>query len=146
LDLQGTYTFHASVPLVWDALTDAEKVSQCLPGSESFEHLGEDSYRVTLQVGIGSIRGRYQGTVAITDRKVNQSYRLAVEGRGAAGAVKGSALVSLNQQEDKTVVEVAADVQVSGTIARMGQRIIGRASSLLMDSFFECMGKTVASV
>ena len=142
--LQGSYTFEASLPLVWNALTDSEKVSRCLPGNQSFEHVGEDSYRVTLQIGIGSIRGRYQGTVTITDAKVNESYKLAVEGRGAAGAVKGAALVSLRQEGNKTVVDVSADVQVSGTIARMGQRIIGRASNIMMDSFFECMGKTVA--
>ena len=142
MELQGSYTFEAPVSTVWDALTDAEKVAHCLPGCENFEPLGEDRYQATLSVGIGAIRGRYQGTVAITEKQVNNFYKIAVDGRGSPGSVNGKVSVSLHEDGDKTLVEVTAEIQVTGTIARVGQRLMGRASKMLMDSFFNCMRKT----
>ena len=143
MELQESYTFEAPVSTVWDALTDAEKVAHCLPGCEKFEPLGEDRYKATLSIGIGAIRGRYQGTVAITEKQVNNFYKIVVDGRGSPGSVKGEASVSLHQDGEKTLVGVTAEVQVTGTIARVGQRLMGRASQMLMDSFFDCMRKTV---
>ena len=38
-----------------------------------------------------------------------------------------------------TIVDVTGTVQTGGTIARLGQRLIGSAAKMMQDRFFACM-------
>ena len=79
VNLSATYTFDAPRQAVWDLLIDPTVVADCMPGCETFEPSGEDTYRATLTVGVGAITGRYEGTVAIVDKQAPSSYRLIVD-------------------------------------------------------------------
>ena len=140
--LSATYTFTAPRHAVWDMLIDPVIVAECLPGCESLEPVGaagENTYRAVLTVGVGAISGRYEGTVAIVDKQAPSSYRLVVDGRGKGGFVKGEANVSLTEQGNQTRVSVMARAQVGGTVARVGQRLLGGVSKMMMDRFFGCL-------
>jgi carbon monoxide dehydrogenase subunit G len=44
-----------------------------------------------------------------------------------------------------TIVDVAGTVQTGGAIARLGQRLIGGVSKMMLDLFFTCLqGKLAA--
>ena len=141
MEITGSYTFNAPIPRVWDLLTDPNAVAQCMPGCEKLEPLGDDRYQVAMSVGIAAIKGRYQGTIAIVDKEPTGSYRLLVDGSGGPGFVRGEGAVTLTAQGDKTKVEVQGDLQVGGVIARVGQRVVGMASKMMMDRFFNCMSE-----
>jgi carbon monoxide dehydrogenase subunit G len=68
-----------------------------------------------------------------------QSYRLAVEGQGRPGFVKGDAAITLRVDGTNTIVDVKGTVQMGGTIARLGQRLIASAAKMMQDRFFACM-------
>jgi carbon monoxide dehydrogenase subunit G len=139
VDISGSYRFNAPVERVWALLMDPEILRSCIPGCDRFEAEGEDRYRVTLTVGVAAITGTYSGTVILTEKKPPASYRLAVEGQGRPGFVKGSSLVALRPDGDATVVDVSAAVQTGGTIARVGQRLIGGVAKMMLDRFFGCL-------
>ena len=42
---------------------------------------------------------------------------------------------------DNTTVKVDADGQVGGTVAGVGQRMLGGVAKMLMNQFFDCMRK-----
>jgi carbon monoxide dehydrogenase subunit G len=42
-------------------------------------------------------------------------------------------------------VEVAGDVRVGGAIARVGQRLLGGVSRMMMDRFFGCLQQKAAA-
>ena len=65
MDLSATYTFDAPRQLVWELLVDPLVIAACLPGCESLEPVGGDSYHVALTIGVAAITGRYEGTVEI---------------------------------------------------------------------------------
>ena len=67
------------------------------------------------------------------------SYRLTAEGKGRPGFVKGSADVTLRADGATTIVDVAGTVQTGGPIARLGQRLIGGVSKMMLDRFFVLM-------
>ena len=144
MNLSATYTFDAPRQAVWDLLIDPTVVADCMPGCETFEPTGQDTYSATLTVGVGAITGRYEGTVAIVDRQAPSSYRLIVDGTGRAGFARGEAEIVLTDQQGRTLVDVVAHAQVGGTVARVGQRLLGSVSKLMMDRFFECLGKKAA--
>ena len=139
MELNGSYTFDAPPARVWDLLMDPAVISSCIPGCNAFEPDGEDRYRVKLTVGIAAITGAYDGVVAITDKVAPSSYRLTVEGQGKPGFAKGNSSIALRADGDKTIVDVSSTVQTGGPIARVGQRLIGGVSKMMLDKFFACL-------
>ena len=139
MDLNGSYTFEAPPARVWDLLMDPAVISSCIPGCDSMEPEGEDRYKVKLTVAIAAITGGYEGTVAITDKVQPSSYRLTVEGQGKPGFAKGTSAITLRAEGDQTVVDVSGTVQTGGPIARVGQRLIGGVSKMMLDRFFVCL-------
>lgn len=139
MQLAGTYVFHAPVAKVWSLLNDPEVIAACLPGCDRLEPLGDDRYRANLSMAVAAISGQYSGTVALLDKQPPRSYRLAVDGSGKAGFVSGEATVTLTESPDApgtTQVAVRGDGQVGGLIARVGQRLLGSVSQMMLDRFF----------
>jgi carbon monoxide dehydrogenase subunit G len=143
MDIAGSYSFSAPPDRVWDRLMDPAVISSCVPGCDRFEPDGEDRYNVTLTVGLAAITGTYNGTVVLMDKLPKTSYRLVVEGQGRPGFVKGSAAIALRAEGATTVVDVIATVQTGGTIARVGQRLIGGVAKMMLDRFFACLQSKV---
>ena len=139
MDLAASYTFAASATTVWNLLIDPGVVAACLPGCDGLEPLGGDRYRASLNLAVASISGQYAGTVAILDQHPPHSYRLVVEGTGKPGFVKGEATIELVEQNETTIVTVKGQGQVGGLIARVGQRLLGTVSKMMMDRFFGCV-------
>jgi uncharacterized protein len=144
MEISGTYTFNAQPERVWNLLMDPAVLSSCIPGCDRFEPTGDNSYTVTLTVGIAAITGTYTGSVHLVDQMPHTSYRLIVEGQGRPGFVKGSSAVALKADGDATEVTVTADVQTGGVIARVGQRLIGGVAKMMMDRFFGCLQSKIA--
>lgn len=139
MELFATYTFPASPAVVWRLLIDPEVVASCLPGCDRLEPLGDNRYRAELTLTVAAVSGHYTAIVAIVDQEPPRSYRMMVDGSGKAGFVKGDAMVELAGQGDSTLVTVAGHGQVGGLIARVGQRLLGSVSKMMMDRFFACL-------
>ncbi len=139
MNVTGSYTFDAPAPQVWDLLQNTEAVAACVPGCESLEPVGENKYRASLTMAISAVTGRYDGTVEMADLIRPSSYRLIVHGRGKPGIVNGTTNITLTEVDGVTTVDIDGTVQVAGTIARVGQRLLGGVSKMMMDRFFNCL-------
>ena len=139
MDIFGTYTFNAPADRVWDVLMNPDAISSCIPGCDRFEPDGQDRYKVTLTVAMSAITGSYNGTVQLTDKTPQQSYRLVMEGQGRPGFIKGTSVISLRPEGATTAVDVSGAVHTGGPIARLGQRLIGGVAKMTMDRFFACL-------
>jgi uncharacterized protein len=139
MDISGTYTFNAPPDQVWALLMDPAVISSCIPGCDRFEPDGENRYRARLTVALAAITGTYEGTVELADLVQPTSYRLVAKGQGRPGFVNGSSIVALRQEGSSTVVQVNGSVQTGGAIARLGQRLIGGVSQMMLDRFFSCL-------
>lgn len=139
MDITGSYSFAAPPDRVWTLLMDPAVISSCIPGCEQLEPDGEGRYRARLNVAMAAITGTYDGTVVMSDVAAPESYTLTVEGQGRPGFVKGTAKISLRADGEGTVVDVKGTMQAGGTIARLGQRLIGSVSKMMQDRFFACL-------
>jgi len=139
MDVSGSYTFTAPPVDVWKLLNDPIVVASCLPGCDRLEPIDEEHYRAELTLAIAAVTGRYSGTVAILDKRPPHSYRLVVQGQGSPGFVMGEATVELVELQESTIVNVRGQGQVGGLMARVGQRLLGAASKMMMDRFFGCL-------
>jgi carbon monoxide dehydrogenase subunit G len=144
MELSGTYRFAAPPATVWNLLNDPDTLASCLPGCERLEPLGEDRFRAELTVSVAAIKGHYTATVALREKTPPHSFRLIVEGSGKAGFMKGEAVVQLVEAADATIVNVNGTGEVGGLIARVGQRLLGSVSKMMMDRFFAALQEKVA--
>jgi carbon monoxide dehydrogenase subunit G len=141
MEFTSSYTFNTTPERVWSLLMDPLVIASCIPGCDRLEPDGEDRYRAQLTVAFAAITGTYDGIVVLSEKVPLTSYRLTGEGQGRAGFVKGSALIALRADGNRTVLDVNATVHTGGTIARVGQRIIGSVSKMMQDRFFACLNE-----
>jgi carbon monoxide dehydrogenase subunit G len=118
---------------------DTTAIASCVPGCEALEPLGDDRYQARLVATVAAISGSYEGTVAMLDKVEPESYRLVIDGSGKHGFVNGESRVTLREDGDRTIVEVAGTMEVGGMIARVGQRLVGSVSKMMLDRFFACL-------
>ena len=123
MKLEGDYLFAASVDEVWDALFDPRILAAVMPGCEKLE-LVDGQYVGELNIKVGPVQGKFTGKVNLEDLDKPASYTMLVDGRGAPGFVKANAQVKLEAEGAGTRVRYAADAQVGGKIASVGQRLI----------------------
>jgi carbon monoxide dehydrogenase subunit G len=145
MEISGSYRFNAPPDVVWAVLMDPAVIATCIPGCNALEADGENRFRARLTLAFSAIVGSYDGTVELSDLVAGSSYRLTAEGRGRQGFVNGSSFVSLHGDGASTVVYVTGTVRTGGTIARLGQRLVGSVSKMMMDRFFGCLQSKIES-
>ena len=139
MKIEGTQELHAPRERVYAALTDPQVLQRCIPGCESLEKTGDDSYAVTIKTGIGAIKGTFKGNVRLEDMRAPEHYRIVVDGKGGPGFVKGSGDFDLEDTGGATLIRYTGEMQVGGAIAGIGQRMIEGAAKMMAARFFKAL-------
>jgi carbon monoxide dehydrogenase subunit G len=108
-----------------------------MPGCESLEKIGEDEYRMKMKMALASLSGSFDGKVRITNQSPPNSFTLVVEGSGKVGFMKGAGDLKFTPKDGGTEVSYEGDVQVGGTIAAVGQRLIDGTAKMMIKRFFD---------
>jgi carbon monoxide dehydrogenase subunit G len=117
-------------------LQDPDTLARSMPGCQSLEKIGEDEYKMKMKMVMAAVSGNFDGTVKIVDR-TPEGYRLMVDGNGKIGFMKGEGALIFATHDDGTHVSYEGDVQVGGTIAAVGQRLIDATAKLMIKRFFD---------
>jgi carbon monoxide dehydrogenase subunit G len=143
MELSAIYEIRAPIERAWDLLMDTDAIGRCLPGCGGLRPIGPDRYEIELSVTIAAIAGSFKGTVALEDKSPPNAYTLVVDGSGRQGFIKGRARVTLVPDGERTRVDIAAQADVGGMIARVGQRLLEGVARSMMDRFYACLAKQV---
>lgn len=137
MQIKGDYTVSAPRERVWEYFTTPELLQQCIPGCEELKPLSDDSFEATIKVGVATIKGVYKGSVKIENKQPPAAYRLGVQGQSKIGFVNGACDLTLAEAgENQTAVNLTGELTVGGKLARVGQRVIGGASKMMIGKFF----------
>jgi carbon monoxide dehydrogenase subunit G len=136
MKVTGTASLSAPPDRVWEALNDPAVLVRTIPGCQRLEAVGPDSYRMTVAAGVASIKGLYQGEVAISEQQPPGSFVLTASGSGAPGTVSARVLVSLDGAGDATSLTYDADAIVGGMIGGVGQRMLAGVAKKTAGEFF----------
>ena len=140
----GTQQIKAPKERVFQFVLNANKVAECAPGFKTMEILGPDHFKPTLSVGVGVVRATFTLDVQLED--VREPDHAAMRGRGAAGgsAVDMKAAMDLTTiSETETRMDWTADVNVSGTLASVGARMLEGVAHTLTGQFFDCFQQKI---
>ena len=133
----GSAVLHADRQRVYDALNDPQVLAGAIPGCESLVPLGDDRYRMSVTAGVASIKGTYDGEVALSDQRAPESFILRAKGSGAPGTVDATCRVSLVQEGDgSTRLDYDADAVVGGVVGGVGQRMLSGVAKRMAGQFF----------
>jgi uncharacterized protein len=145
MKISGTSIINAPRERLWQSLNDPAFLKLCLPGCESLETLGPDQYQATLTVGIAAVKGKYTGTVTLSEKEPPQRFTMQVQGKGPGGFMQGTGVLELAEDPQGTKVTYQGDVQVGGPIASVGQRLLEGAAKMMVGQFFTAVNKQLAA-
>ena len=147
MKLEGAWTLPAPPERGYTLLQDPAVLARSMPGCEGLERTGANEYAMKMKMVLASIAGRFDGRVRIADANPPESFRLIVEGSGKIGFMKGDGVLRFAPAGGGSTVTYQGDVQVGGTIANVGQRLIETTAKMLIKRFFEKVnGEIAASV
>lgn len=146
MEIKGEYRIASDRPAVWAALNDPEVLKKCIPGCESLDRQDDDSFRGRISAAIGPVRARFDTVIRIENPQPPASYTLTGEAKaGAAGFGRGSADVTLTEQDDGTLLSYSADFKIGGKLAQVGSRLVLGATRKTADDFFGCFSRELDS-
>jgi carbon monoxide dehydrogenase subunit G len=146
VNLDGSAVLHADPERVWSVITDPAVLARTIPGCESLEQVGDDSYRMNVSVGVGAIRGTYAGEVHLTDQQRPTSYVMHASGAGAPGQVRATVTINLEPDGEGTTLTYSADAVVGGPVAGVGQRMMTGVAKRMAGQFFTAIDAELTGV
>ncbi len=140
MHFEGKQAINAPLETVWAYITDPDKVAACAPGFISMEKLGPDHFKPKVGVGIGAVKATFTLDVTLEDLRPPSHAVARAHGVAVGSAVDVSGAMDLTAESDTvTTMTWAADVNVSGTIASVGARLMEGTANKLTARFFDCM-------
>jgi 2-furoyl-CoA dehydrogenase large subunit len=138
----GEVVIEAPPRQVWQALLDPQSLQASIPGAESVEKLGADSYRARVRISIAGIGGSYDVAMRLFDRNEPAHLRLAGRAESRLGFGEGEAVVTLSAlPQGRTRLAYRYVARVGGKLAGFGQRMLDGIVRLLLTTFFERLGR-----
>jgi hypothetical protein len=145
VEFSGTVTIEAPRQRVWDFLADFDGLASCGPGVESIERLDDRRARVTAKIGLGFISSRF--SIDLELGELSPPDRATIGGRGEAPGtqVEGSAEMALSgPSAGPTELAWKAEVNLFGSLAGVGARMIESTAGRMVDQAFDCVRTRLA--
>jgi carbon monoxide dehydrogenase subunit G len=140
MHFEGTVQIKAPRDRVWAFVIDPNQVGQCGPGVESIEVIDDTHFKATAKVGVGFISARFVVNLEFVDLDAPSSATIKAHGQAPGSAVDADARMRLSDADgDGTTMDWSADVNIAGTIASVGARLIEGTANKMIGQTFDCM-------
>jgi len=140
MHFQGTVEIDAPRDRVWAFVTDPNQVGQCGPGVESITVVDATHFKATAKVGIGFISARFNTDMEFAELTPPDSATIKARGQAPGSAVDATATMRLSDgATGGTVMDWQADVDIAGTLASVGARLIEGTANKMIGQTFDCM-------
>jgi uncharacterized protein len=146
MKITGEHAFVSSREQVWAALEDPQVLANAMPGVKKLDVTGPDEYAITVSVGVGSVKGTYDGTLRITDKEAPEACSVRANASGGPGSVEAVAQMRMRDGDNGGArLTYEADANVTGPLAGVGQRLIGSAAKRTTREFLEGLDRQIQS-
>jgi uncharacterized protein len=140
MHFEGSVPIKASREKVWAFVIDPEQVGQCGPGVESIEVIDATHFKATAKVGIGFISAKFNVNMEFAELDAPDKAIIKAHGQAPGSAVDANASMNLSDDgSGGTVMDWVADVNLSGTLASVGARLIDGTANKMIGQTFDCM-------
>ena len=138
MDITGTHSVPGPRDRVFAALCDPAVLMRCIPVLEEMERLSPTDYAARVRTTLGPMKARFSGRLKLEPEDGLHRYRLIAQGNGGlAGAVKGEALVVLEEEEGRTLLTYRLTVALGGAVGRLAVKLVRAKTDRVLAAFFE---------
>jgi len=105
------------------------------------------TYAALMQVGVGSVKPRFETQVTIESRD-GESFEMVATGTGDASSstFEMESWMDIDETEDGSLVAWGAEADVSGRIAQLGGRVINPVANKIVNNFFSAIEDQMTEV
>lgn len=144
MKIEGEHIFKGPRKVVYEMFNDPNVLATAVPGMQKLTKTDETHYEGTINLRVGPVSGTFAGVLSITDEVPPESCTLTVDGKGAPGYVRGVGKVHFTEQPDgTTLLNYTGDMNIGGTLASVGQRMIDSVAKSMIKTAFETLDKTL---
>jgi carbon monoxide dehydrogenase subunit G len=142
--LEGSREIAAPLDVVWDFVTDLNRVTKCIPDT-TVEKIEGDSFKAKMKMGVGFIRGTFDGQFSLVDKNPKSSFSIKGTTKGMGNTVNVTINITLEPSGSNVSLRYKADVIVSGTLASMGARFMDDAAQKIVNQMFDCLKASISA-
>ncbi len=136
----GTLVIRAGRDAVWAFVTDPTKVGACGPGVETIEVVDATHFRARAKVVVGFITAKFVVDMEMAELDPPSRAVVKAHGQAPGSAVDAAATMRLGEAADgDTTMDWEADVNISGTLASVGARLIEGTANKMIGQTFDCI-------
>jgi carbon monoxide dehydrogenase subunit G len=140
MHFEGSVDIAAPRDKVWAFVIDPNQVGQCGPGVESIEVIDDTHFKATAKVGVGFISARFVVNMEMAELTPPDAATIKAHGQAPGSAVDAHAEMRLSDSAGGgTTMDWSADVNLSGTLASVGARMIEGTAQKMIGQTFDCM-------
>jgi carbon monoxide dehydrogenase subunit G len=140
MHFEGSVEIAAPRDRVWGFVIDPNQVGPCGPGVESIEVIDPTHFKATAKVGVGFINARFVVNTEFIDMTAPEAATIKAHGQAPGSAVDATAEMRLSDTDGGgTRMDWKADVNIAGTLASVGARLIEGTANKLIGEAFDCM-------
>ncbi len=134
------FSLEAPIEKVWKSLSNPKEISGCVPGATITDQIDDKNYKGEVTLKFGPIKTKYDGEITIAEMD-NDAHKMLLRGKGLDSKGKGNAEMTMNgsavTRDEGTEVDFKMVVNIQGTLAQFGSRLINDVSAQLMDQFVD---------
>jgi uncharacterized protein len=146
MEFSGTVEIPAGRQTVWDLLMDFERLARCGPGVETVTVRDAAHATVGAKIGIGFINAGFTIDLELVDVEPLDSAAVVGRGEAPGNQVEATGRMRLGgPPEGPTTMDWTADVDLYGSLAGVGSRLIEGTASRLIDATFDCIRATLTA-
>ncbi len=140
MKFHGTVDIDAPRQAVWAFVIDPQQVGSCGPGVESIEVIDATHFRARARVGVGFISATFVVNLEMAELTPPDAAVIKAHGQAPGSAVDAVATMHLaDRQDGGTTMDWNADVNLAGTLASVGARLIEGTAHKMIGQTFDCM-------
>ena len=138
MKVEKTFEIDAPIGKVWPIITDPERIAHCIPGYESVEKTGDDTYKAVIKVAVGPIKTTFKVDIACTEKRPPNfaSYETKGDEGGKSSRVKATSTLTLSElSETQTAVSYSSDINIVGRLGKFGNGMMLKVADSMGDDF-----------
>lgn len=140
MDFNGTVEIDAPRTAVWDLLLDFEQLATCGPGVQSVEWLDATHARVKAKIGVGFMTLGFTVELELVEIEAPDRAVIRAAGTAPGNQVEANGQMRLSgPAEGPTTMDWSATVDMFGSLAGVGSRMIEGTAAKMIDQTFDCV-------
>ena len=145
MDISGIHEFGVPREILWDYLMDPVVLAKITPGISKLEHIKGDMYKTISVIKIGPVKGSFNGKLTVENKKKPEAFDIKMEQFSKIGNAHATIKMNIKESgEDGCILNFGGHANLSGTIARTGQRVLSGVANTLTKEVFSALEQHIA--